>query len=111
ARGPYGVKIGFDGTYRFDPYLEKVETITVDKSTSTLKLHQHATVIEAPRPPEPHVIEVIQGTQRDYVSFSPVVKPPVPTPTINGDPRPTPPHVIEILRGTQRDLPLQEPHI
>jgi hypothetical protein len=112
APGTYRVQIGFDGTYRFDPNLEKAETITVDKSTSTLKLHQHAPVIEAPRPPEPHIIEVIQGTQRDYVSFSPVVKPPVPTPTINGDPpRPTPPHVIEILRGTQRDLPLQEPHI
>jgi hypothetical protein len=117
APGTYRVQIGFDGTYRFDPDLEKAETITVDKSTSTLKLHQHAPVIEAPRPPEPHIIEVIQGTQRDFVEVprptpphvieipqstqrgDPVVKPPVPSPT------------IEILRGTQRDLPLQEPHI
>ena len=105
APGTYRYRIGLNGTYRFDADLENAETITVDKSTSTLKLHQHAPVIEAPRPPEPHVIEVIQGTQRVYVPF---IKPPVPSPTIKGYPsRPTP-HVIE---GIYQDLPLQEPHI
>jgi hypothetical protein len=49
------------GTYRFQFGL-----ITVDKNTSTLKLHEPPPVIEAPKPPEPH-IEVILGTQRDLL--------------------------------------------
>ena len=102
APGTYRYRIGLNGTYRFDPDLEKAETITVDKSTSTLKLHDPP--LREPPPPAPHVIEVIRGTQRDYV---PVVKPPVPTPTIKGDPT-TGPHVIEI---PYQDLPLQEPCI
>ena len=102
APGTYRYRIGLNGTYRFDPDLEKAETITVDKSTSTLKLRK-----PLPPPQEPHVIEVIQGTQRVLVPF-PVVRPTVPSPTIKGDPsRPTP-HVIE---GIYQDLPLQEPHI
>ena len=107
APGTYRYRIGLNGTYRFDPDLEKAETITVDKSTSPLKLHDPP--LREPPPTAPHVIEVIQGTQRDYVPF-PVVKPTVPTPTIKGGPpRQIPPPAIE--RGTWQDLPLQEPHI
>src|SRR5262245_61902401 len=84
APGTYRYRIGLNGTYRFDPDLEKAETITVDKGTSTLKLHQRAPVIEAPRPPEPHIIEVIQGTQRDL----PLQEP----------------HIIEIIHEYQRDF-------
>jgi hypothetical protein len=58
APGTYRVLMGFDRT---------VESITVDKSTSKLRLHK-------PPLPEPHVIETIRDTQRG----DPVIEAPVP---------------------------------
>jgi hypothetical protein len=60
APGTYRVQLVLDGT---------VESITVDKSISKLKLHRPLPpgVIETPKPPEPHVIEVIRGSQGDVI--------------------------------------------
>jgi hypothetical protein len=73
APGTYRLQFGFDGT---------METIIVDKSTSTLKLKLPA----PPSPPPPYVIEIIQGHQR---AILPLPGPPAPPP------QPQPPHVIE----------------
>jgi hypothetical protein len=69
--GTYRLQIGFDGT---------VESITVDKNTSILKLKHPAP------PPPPHVIEIIQGHQRAIV--------PLPGPPAS-PPQPPPPHVMK----------------
>jgi hypothetical protein len=75
--GTHRFQIRINGTNSYYPELEKAEIITVDKNTSTLKLKHPAP------PPPPHVIEIIQGTQRSIILF-----PPAP-------PQPPEPHVIE----------------
>jgi hypothetical protein len=58
--GKFRVDLPAPGTYRVQLVLDgTVESITVDKSTSKLKLHRRAN-----DPHDPHVIEKIQGTQR-----------------------------------------------
>jgi len=52
------------GAYRVQIADKTWESVTVDKSTSNLKLHRPAPV--GPKP-EPYVIEVIRGTQRDIM--------------------------------------------
>jgi len=83
APGTYRVQMGKDGMG---------ESITVDKSTSKLELHRRAPV----EPKREHVMEVIQGTQRDIIRFlldapapaAPVIEwhlniPPTPQPRVN----------------------------
>jgi len=112
APGTYRVQMGADGMG---------ESITVDKSTSKLELHRGAPV----GPKHEHVIEIIQGTQRDILRLpldppapvAPVIRRPLNplAPTmkrdfsspkedhhIEGDvpPPPRPPaRVIEVIQG------------
>src|SRR5262245_20192734 len=60
------------GAYRVQIADKTWESITVDKSTSKLELHRRAPV----EPKREHVIEVIQGTQRDVFIFplAPVIE-------------------------------------
>jgi hypothetical protein len=74
------------GAYRVQVADKTWEPITVDKSTSKLDLHRRA---PAPGPMREHVIEVIQGTQRDIMRVPLDLTAPVPPRheiEIKGDP-------------------------